>query len=222
MNKIDVIKNCVLFSALDSEAISLLGEVAQWKEFEKDSIIFHQYDEAKGFYVIASGIVELFVMASNGREKLMHQLEEGVPVGEAPVFEGGVYPVSAKAKTNLKCLYITRENITKISKSHPEIPLKMLAILSKRLRLFVEMISDLSSKDVYQRLAKYILNHSREDGDNFITLDKSKKDLASYLGTIPETLSRALKKMENEGFIKVEKDIIIILNLHLLHEITLN
>lgn len=212
MNKIDVIKNCVLFSALDSEAISVLEKIAVWKDFKKGQMIFNQQDNAKGFYIIASGVVDLFVVASNGREKLIHQLETGVPVGEAPVFEGGVYPASAKAKQPVKCLYLTRSDIIEVSKTHPEIPLKMLAILSKRLRLFVEMISDLSSKDVSQRLAKYILNHNRAEGDNFITLDRSKKDLASYLGTIPETLSRALKKMEKEGLVKLEKEIIVILD----------
>ncbi len=211
MKKIDVIKNCVLFSVLDGEAFSVLEKIANWKEFDKGQDIFTQGDEAKGFYVIAQGMVELFVLSDNGREKLMHQLEAGVPVGEAPVFEGGVYPVSAKAKTKLKALYITREDIIKISKIHPEIPLKMLAILSKRLRLFVEMISDLSSKDVSQRLLEYIQNLPRKEGDNFVTLDKSKKDLASYLGTIPETLSRAFKKLEKDGVLKVSKDIVVIL-----------
>jgi CRP/FNR family transcriptional regulator len=79
----------------------------------------------------------------------------------------------------------------------------MLAQLSQRLRQFAGLIEDLSLKEVPERLAKYLLYLSVRDGDaRAAELDVSKGQLASLLGTIPETLSRILTKMNRQGLIR--------------------
>ena len=83
----------------------------------------------------------------------------------------------------------------------PALALNMMAQLSLRLRQFAGLIEDLSLKEVPGRLAKYLLYLSDESGGGEMALDVSKGQLASLLGTIPETLSRILAKMKRQGLI---------------------
>jgi CRP/FNR family transcriptional regulator len=91
-------------------------------------------------------------------------------------------------------------------KRHPELSLKMMSAYSKRLRQFVSKIEELSMRDIRSRLAGYLLTNSKaEKGVTVCRLKYSKKELAALLGTIPETLSRALSFLKHQGLI-TEKD----------------
>jgi CRP/FNR family transcriptional regulator len=84
----------------------------------------------------------------------------------------------------------------------PSLALNMLAILAQRLRKFTALIDDLSLKEVPVRLASYLLILSQQRGNSRdLALDVSKTQLASLLGTIPETLSRILARMARDGLI---------------------
>ena len=89
----------------------------------------------------------------------------------------------------------------------------MLAVLSLRLRRFATQIENLSLKEVPARLANYLIYLSEEQGGrDEVTLEISKGQLASLLGTIPETLSRIFGKMSEEGLIKVNGKVISLLD----------
>jgi CRP-like cAMP-binding protein len=91
--------------------------------------------------------------------------------------------------------------------------MNMLAIMSLRLRRFARMIEDLSLKEVPGRLATYLLLSSEQARSaNRLRLDLTKVQLASLIGTIPETLSRILAKMANQGFIRLDGPTIEILD----------
>lgn len=81
----------------------------------------------------------------------------------------------------------------------------MLAVLSVRLRRFTHLIDDLSLKEVPGRLSAYLLYLSeQEKGTTDLELTITKTQLASLLGTIPETLSRIFGKMSKQGLIELD------------------
>ena len=91
----------------------------------------------------------------------------------------------------------------------------MLAFLSRRLRKLASLVEDLSLKEVPGRLAAYLLYLSdRNAGADILELDISKNQLASLLGTIPETLSRILSRMGKNKLIKSTPHHIHILDHH--------
>ena len=97
--------------------------------------------------------------------------------------------------------FFPRADFTALIRSDPTLALNMLAQLSRRLRQFAGLIEDLSLKEVPGRLAKHLLYLSGREGDGQLELDISKGQLASLLGTIPETLSRILAKMNRQGLL---------------------
>ena len=91
--------------------------------------------------------------------------------------------------------------------------MNMLAVLSVRLHQFTILIEDLALKEVPGRLAAYLLYLNEKQGyPEEVTLDITKTQLSSLLGTIPETLSRMLARMTSEGIITSQGTSGVVLN----------
>ena len=121
------------------------------------------------------------------------------PIAEAALFSGGKYPAYAEAQTDLKLVSIEKHQFLNLIESKPKMAINMIALLSQRLKNFAHKIEQLSLMGVVPRLAEYIVQNSG-DKQHF-TLEISKGDLASFLGTVPETLSRAFGKLKAGGYI---------------------
>jgi CRP-like cAMP-binding protein len=186
-----IISAIPLFDGLPEDQLRDLTQIAVDKHFKKGQIIFSEGDEADGFYVIVEGLVKIF--------------ESGEPFGEVPVFTGQHFPAHAEAIAKSRLFFFPRHAFTDLIGEHPSLALNMLAVLSKRLRQFTVKIEHLSLKEVPGRLAAYLLSLSDEKGgEGSVDLKIPKQQLASLLGTIPETLSRILARMTKHGLIQVD------------------
>ena len=205
MNVIDHIVAIPLFEGLPKSQHDALASIALNRSYKKGQIIFSEGDEGAGFYVVISGRVKIFKLSPDGKEQILHMMEPGEIFGEVPVFTGQGYPAFAEAHINCSLLFFPRNAFIELIRKDPSLSLNMLAVLSWRLRKFAALIEDLSLKEVPGRLAAYLLYLSRKSGsgDEF-DLDISKGQLASLLGTIPETLSRILGKMSRQRLISSE------------------
>lgn len=198
------LKYIPLFRGLPDRHIEELSKIAVRYTFLKGKIIFSEGDEAEGLYVLISGRVKIFKVSREGKEQILHIIEAQEPFGEAPAFAGTRFPASAEAIEDSITLFFPRESIIQLIKDDPSLALNMLALLSQRLRQFTVLVEDLSLKEVPQRLAAYMLLISHRDKDDNIELNINKKQLASLLGTIPETVSRILSRMVAKNLIDVQ------------------
>ena len=122
-----------------------------------------------------------------------------------PVFSGNRFPANAQALEKSRLLFFPRKDFVQLIASHPSLALNMLAVLSMRLRQFTVQVENLSLKEVPARLASYLVYLSKEQaGAAVVDLPISKGQLASLLGTIPETLSRIFNKMGQLRLISVD------------------
>jgi CRP-like cAMP-binding protein len=120
---------------------------------------------------------------------------------EVAVFTGRRFPASAEAREETRAFFFARKEFMDLIRKDPSLALNMLAVLSQRLRRFSALIENLSLKEVPGRLATYLLYLQEEKkGGRDLLLGIPKNQLASLLGTIPETLSRILARMNREGF----------------------
>ncbi|PHR28328.1 MAG: transcriptional regulator [Desulfotalea sp.] len=205
MNKKEIIESSILFAGLPSEQIDALAEIAVLKNYGKGENIFFEGDVGIGFYVVGEGKVKISKISFAGKEHILHIFGGGEPFGEVPVFNGRPFPATAEALAKTKALFFPRDKFVLLVEAHPSLALNMLAVLSFRLRKFATQIENLSLKEVPARLASYLVYLSEEQGDkDIVVLDISKGQLASLLGTIPETLSRIFSKMTDEGLIEVK------------------
>jgi len=194
-----------LFNGLPMEQIDHVVRIVVKKQYGRGETIFFEGDEGKGFYMVESGKVKIYKMSLSGKEQILHIFGPGEPFGEVPVFHGQPFPATAEALMKSTLLFFPRDKFVLLVHEMPSIALNMLAVLSMRLRRFASQIENLSLKEVPARLADYLLYLSEEQGNTeTVELEISKGQLASLLGTIPETLSRIFAKMSEEGLIAVE------------------
>jgi CRP/FNR family transcriptional regulator len=210
-----------LFEGLARKHLEDLAMIVTEQGMSRGQTIFSEGDEGTGIYVVTSGRVKIFKLSWEGKEQILHIFGPGEPFGEVPVFAGQKFPANAEAMDESRILFFPRSAFIDLIRKNPDLALNMLSVLSMRLRRFTALIEDLSLKEVPGRLAAYLLYLSdRDKGALHLELDISKGQLASLLGTIPETLSRVLAKMKDQGLIEVQGPVIRILDLDGLRNLT--
>lgn len=193
-----------LFEGLSDDQLQDLSSIAITKTYKRGAAIFSENDPGAGFYVVSDGKIKIFKISGEGKEQILHIFGPGEPFGEAPVFEGRRFPAHAMALEDSQALYFPRVAFVDLVKRNPSLALSMLAVLSRRLRRFAALVEDLSLKEVPTRLAAHLIYLSdNSPGEDELSLDISKNQLAGLLGTIPETLSRILTKMAKKGLIQI-------------------
>jgi CRP-like cAMP-binding protein len=194
-----------LFEGLTSRQYDQLARICVDRSYQRGQIIFSEGDEGIGLYVLVAGKVKVYKLSPDGKEQILHLFEPGEPFGEASVFAGQPFPAHAEALEKSRIFFFPRGAFIELIKGDPSLALNMLAILSRRLRRFTGLIEDLSLKEVPGRLAAYLLYASEQRANSEdLKLDIAKNQLASLLGTIPETLSRILTKLVRQGLIQVD------------------
>ena len=202
---LDVIAAIPIFNGLPADQIAAIKQIAIKKQISKGEIIFSEGEEGHGFFIIAEGRVKIFKVSAEGKEQILHIFGPGQPFGEVPVFAGQRFPANAQALDKTWALFLPRAAIVDLIAANPSLALNMLAVMSKKLRQFTVQIENLSLKELPVRLASYLIYLALEqNADDVVTLNISKGQLASVLGTIPETLSRLFAKLSGQHLIRVE------------------
>ncbi len=191
-----------LFSGLTPAQYDELAMIATAQTVKKGQPIFAEGDPGNGFYVVGSGLVKIYKLSLEGKEQILHLFGPGEPFAEAAVFTGSSFPAHAMALEESRVFFFPRQAFIELIRQNPDLAMNMMAALSMRLKKFAHLIEDLSLKEVPGRLAAHLLFLSGQQGDaDTVALPVSKTQLASLLGTIPETLSRMLAKLAKQGYI---------------------
>lgn len=192
-----------LFEGLPEGELEQIAAISTERSLRRGMSIFMEGDEGNGFYVVLSGRVKVFKLSAEGKEQTLHIFGSGEPFGEVALFAGKRFPANAEAMEDARVLFFPREAFAGLIRENPSVAMNLLGLLSFRLRKFTALIEDLSLKEVPGRLSAYLLYLSRQrNGGLELDLDVTKAQLASLLGTIPETLSRILGRMSRQGLIE--------------------
>ena len=230
MKSANDINKIFLFSGLDEKELSLILDFSSIKNYSKGEVIFFETEPYLGFYGVIEGLVKIYKISNEGREHIIHIEYPGSTFAEVPMFEKNSetslsdlrYPANAMAiEENTVVIKVPTKPFLGFMKQNTDICFKLLSSLAKRLRFLNTHIESVTLDDVSKRLVKYLLTEMEQPqneknkfkNENFIELEISKYDLASHLGTIKETLSRALKKLQANNIIDVNGKKIVIKDL---------
>ncbi|HUT69767.1 MAG TPA: Crp/Fnr family transcriptional regulator [Desulfatiglandales bacterium] len=204
-NTVSILSRIPFFSDLTEDQLREIEKISVRRTFNKGEVIFFEGDGSTGFFVIVDGLVKVFKVSAEGKEQILHVFGPGEPIGEVSVFSGQQFPANAEAIAKSQLLFFPRPAFVDLIAANPPVALNMLAVLSKRLRQFTVQVEHLSLKEVPGRLAAYLLYLADEQGkEDLVTLNISKGQIASLLGTIPETLSRIFARMASHNLIEVK------------------
>ncbi len=210
-----VLEKTALLSSLSREEFQWLAARTVRRNFKSGELLFSEDDPCHGLHIIARGKVRIFKTSANGREQVLAVNQAGESVAELPVFDGGRYPASAMAIEDVEIAFISRQDFHAYCMEHPEVALKMLAVVGARLRRLVGIIEELSFTTIRQRLISVLLRLAETEGKQTargieFQLPASHQELASQLGTVRELISRNLMRLQAEGLLDVDARQIVI------------
>ena len=204
-----------LLESLSPEELHLLAARTVRKQFSAGELLFSEGEPCNGLHIVARGRVRIFKTSMSGREQVLAVEGPGGSVAELPVFDGGPYPASVMALEDTEIAYISRRDFQAYCMEHPEVALKVLAVVGARLRQLVGIIEELSFTTIRQRLASTLLKLAQTEGKKTargveFRLPASHQEMANELGTVRELISRNLMRLQAEGLLEVEARRIVV------------
>ena len=216
-------ENCVamvpIFNHLEDEQMKEIAEVIQHFDYKKGESIYLAGEQSNSLYIVRKGKIRIYRLSDSGKEQLVRILRSGDFTGELALFNEGIHESFAEAMEETNVCTIRRNDLQKLLGMYPAIALKILAEFSSRLEQSEKQTARFATEKVETRLALFLAEclDANLDSNEFV-LPMSKKDIASYLGTTPETISRKLLDLEEMGYIRQKaKKRIEILDLEGLH-----
>ncbi len=196
---------------LNEGELTDLARVAVPRSAKKGEMLFLEGDRAGGFFLLLSGQVRIFKSSPDGKEYTIHIINPGHIFAEVAAFENSPFPANGAALEDSEIAFFPKEAFFDLIRKSPQISLKIISSLSSFLRDYNRQVENLSLKEVPARIASFLITEAGKAGRDRVHLKSSKTEWARTLGTISETLSRALRKMSDEGIIAVDGREIVIL-----------
>jgi CRP/FNR family cyclic AMP-dependent transcriptional regulator len=205
----ELIKKSSIFSGFDPDELKAVARLFHKKKFKKGVVVFHEGQLGTAFYLISSGRVKISKLAEDGRELIFGIFGDGAIFGDVPVFDGGLYPATAATLVDTEVNYMSRDDFERLVIEYPQVALKIVRVLGKRLRQAHSFVMDIAMKSVPQRLSTLLLRLAKqygrsEDGYTVIDLPLSRQEIADLIGVSRETATRELSKFGRSGIIRLD------------------
>jgi len=223
MNNHDYLRQISIFSELEGEFLEKIYQISRVRKYKKGRIIFMEGEPGEAFFYIKSGLVKISKLSRDGREHILHVLNEGHVFAEVTLFSNTEYPATAEVLEEAEIGIIKNEDLEKVIKENPDLSLQLIKYLNKRLVEAHMKIRNLALYDTYERTAQALVKLAEDYGKKSskgvnLDINISRQELANIVGTTRETVIRALTAFKKEHLIGIEKNTITIIDLESLKE----
>ena len=193
-----------LFSAFSEAELRSVSERAFRKSYAPGEYLFLEGQPCEGMFLLTHGSVRIFKSSASGREILLTTETAPASIAEIPVFDGGNYPATAAAVDDVTAYLILKADFERLCRENPDLALKLLTVIGKRLRTLVTMLHQVTFGGVRQRLARTLLDFEEQQGGSPFTLPETHHELARRLGSVREVISRNLGRFQAQQFIRTQ------------------
>ncbi|HVU13628.1 MAG TPA: Crp/Fnr family transcriptional regulator [Phototrophicaceae bacterium] len=214
---IDLLRALPYFENCSQATLDLLAAQALKRHFEAGTAIFHEDDPALGLWLIEQGSVKIYKLNLEGVEHILHLLGSGDTFDDIAALDGGANPAHAAALSETSVWLLPSESLDAALAADPVLARHVIYLLAGRVRGLVHRIEDLTLYGVVVRLARFLLQQA--DDPALSAPGVTRAAIAAYLATTPETISRALRTLEDSGAIRFDRHRIVILREDLLREL---
>ena len=210
-------KKVPIFSFLSDDELIKIIDMTGHKFYKKGDMLCSQGEKSDTLFIINEGQVKISKLTKDGKEQIVHIFTSGDFFGELSLFSSDeIYNFDGYAISDVKICTLTKKDMNKIIMNNPEISLKLLQVITKRLTQTENLAQNLATNDAEIRIASMLL----EFGENYgavtqeglqINLPINREEMANYVGVTRETISRKLSIFEELGIISLKGNKILII-----------
>ncbi len=208
------------FREMQPDRLAALARRAICREFLPQETILAWGEPSAGLWVIEEGRVKICRVSPDGREHILRLAGPGNSFNEIPALDGGPNAASAIALSRVSAWMLPSAALRDELRADHELALHMIDVLAGRMRALVQQIEDLALYSVTARLARFLLLQLENEALSGPGITRA--TIAAHLATTPETVSRALRTLEDIGAIRFDRQDILILRPDLLHSVAMD
>lgn len=194
----ELLNKSVFFHGLSPSGYRALEEIALEKKLKKKQFLFSEGDDGHSMYLCAKGNIQVFKTTEEGREIVIKVIKPGEIFAEVVLFESSRFPASARALSDA-VVYLFPKHQVLCLLEREDFRSDFIRMLMLKQRYLTDQIKYLTSHDVEDRFFLFLKEQFGEQRD--IEPNMSKKDIATAIGTTPESLSRLLLRLKQEGLV---------------------
>lgn len=190
-----------IFNHLPAEELAVIADKASMRTYERGQFIHRAGDPSDKLFIVHKGKVKVYRLADTGKEQLIRILDAGDFAGELALFSAMAHDSYAEVMQVSEICTIYQADVRELLLQYPDISLHVLAELSRRLGVSEKQTATIATASINARLAQYLADLMEQENSSRFDLPMSRRHLASFLGTTPETVSRRLGEFAEAGWI---------------------
>lgn len=212
----ELVSSHMLLGHLAPGELERLLSFARTERFAAGDIVFRKGDPGHSMMAVVEGRIKISVSSPDGREAVLAVLGRGEVLGEMAILEGRERSADATAIDASELLVLHSRDVIPFLERNPEICIRLLRILSERLRRTSELVEERTFLDLAARLAKALLDLAGTDGGDapdgiHVDLGMSQKNFAAVLGASRERVNKQLGAWQAEGLIRIGRGSVVLI-----------
>jgi len=199
-----ILNSVSYFTELDKTTLDDIACTTIRRSYGSGQIVLTEGEPCFGLYIVESGWLKVVKISLEGREQVFQTLGPGDNFNLISVFTGDPNQASVEALEDAVVWAVPRDAMLRLLDKNPSLARLVIQELAGRVTHLIELVEDLSLRSVESRLARLLLEHAR---DEILPRRRwaTQAEMAARLGTVPDVLNRALRKLAEQGLIKVAR-----------------
>ncbi|MCY9339142.1 Crp/Fnr family transcriptional regulator [Bacillus haynesii] len=211
----EFLKQFMIFSGLNDEEFKQIEQIAVKRTYQPRMFVFMEGEEREAVFFIKSGLVKAFKIDEDGNEQVISILQNGDMFPHVGFFDRSPYPATAEAVQETELIVIRIADFNELLMKFPEMTIKVMQIMGKKILDLQERIQGFISKDVQHRLTHVLMKLAAEHGipqekGVYISLPITNQDFANMVGTSRETINRTLNELKKKNLLTADRSGIFI------------
>ncbi len=203
---IALLERVPVFSTLSGEDLQEVSQVAVPRSFASGAVVFREGDQSDTCYVVRAGRARAVREHSPGRTITLATFGSGDIFGELAMFDAERRSATIETLEDTELLAILGSDMRRLLRTHPDIAVKLLSALGRRLRETNDRLTRQSFQTVQSRVASVLAElvaSARSEGaaETDVLITATQADLAQLAGSSRESASRFLAVLERAGII---------------------
>ncbi len=210
-HRINYLRQIPYFSVIDAGFLKPIAQTAVSRKYDSGQIVILEGDLNSGLFIVEAGCVKITKVAVDGKEQILQIIGPNETFNSVGVFTAAPNPATVIALELSTLLIIQRELMQQLLIKHPNLAQYVIEELSNQILNLIDLVDDLSLRKLESRIAKHIIEKSIH---NKIVRKQwaTQTEIAARMGTVPDVISRIMRKFVEEGIIDVDRREILIID----------